>query len=412
MTVTVAPRKGHKFAGLVLAVLALLALAALPSAAAAAPPSCPDGGLKLTKERDPAHPSVSGALQCTDADADTLSYSFPEGPAGQSGMFSVSPEGTVTYTPDDADFAGSDLQSIQVSDGTDEVWVYAEVFIYRSKLTMSVSGPTTVTAGSNATYTVTTASAADSQDDELLSAFVQTSANSLDGVSLAADSQASCDSGGVSSLFVDCPEFGTVAPGNSTQLPITFSFGPAAVGKTFEFTFATRSEFAAQSRQDLTIHVVAPSGGGGSGGGDGGGGGTGDGGGGAGGGGTDTTPPAPTAIKGASTVGAGALLKSGYANQILGLTPGDNVRARLELSRSAARGIGAAAKPVVIGTGKAVANAQGTANLRVKLTRKAKAALRKAKKKKSLKATLVMTITDAAGNSTVRKKQVSIKLKR
>jgi hypothetical protein len=255
------------------------------------------------------------------------------------------------------------------------------------------------------------ASSAQSQESELLDAFTQTTANSSDGVGYVGSS-AACDPGGSASLYVACDDFATVAPGASAQYTITFSFGAAAVGKTFEFTFATSSPTATSTFRTLTIQVVAPTG---TGGGDGGAGG-GSGGGGTGGGGTttapDTTPPVVSPVKGASTVAAATLITSGYVSTLSGLIPGDKVAQRLEVSRSVARGIGvAAAKPVVLGRGAAVVNAQGIAKVKVKLTRNAKAALRKAKKK-SAKATLVTTVTDAAGNSTVRRKTVWVKLKR
>jgi hypothetical protein len=392
--------------------LAAVALAALPSSAAAAAPECTLPELK--KKRDTTNPSVSRDLSCTDADGDTLTYTLDD-PVGwdANGTFDIAGT-TVTFTPDDSEFAGRDFQEIVVSDGENSTYVYPEVFIFRSETTTTATGPTTVTAGTNATYTVTGANSAQSQDAELLDGFVQTSASSIDGVSYVGSS-AACAPGGVASLYVQCDEFGTAPVGGTAQYTITFSFGPAAVGKTFEFTFQTRSPSATSTFQDLTIHVVAPTG---SGGGDGGAGGGGTGGGGTGGTGggstttPDTTPPAVGSIKGASTLAAATLIKSGYASTLTGLTPGDKVAERLELSRSVARGIGvAAAKPVVIGRGAAVANAQGVAKVNVKLTRKAKAALRKAKKR-SVKATLVITVTDAAGNATVRRKPVSIKLKR
>jgi hypothetical protein len=389
--------------------LAAVAPAALPSSAAAAAPECTLPELK--KKRDSTNPSVSRVISCTDPDGDSLTYTLDDA-AGWEGNGTFDLTGTtLTYTPTDSDFAGRDFQEIVVSDGENSTFLSPAVFIYRSETTTTASGPTTVTAGTNATYTVTGASSAQSQESELLDAFTQTTANSSDGVDYVVSS-AACDAGGSASLYVACEDFATVAPGASAQYTITFSFGAAAVGKTFEFTFATSSPTATSTFQTLTIHVVAPTG---TGGGDGGAGG-GSGGGGTGGGGTttapDTTPPVVGPVRGASTVAAATLIKSGYVSTLLGLTPGDKVAQRLEMSRSVARGIGvAAAKPVVLGRGAAVVNAQGIAKVKVKLTRKAKAGLRKAKKK-SAKATLVTTVTDTAGNSTVRRKTVSIKLKR
>jgi hypothetical protein len=400
---------------LIAVALGLLATVLAPASATAAAPVCTL--LKLTKPRDVANPAVSQTVTCTDADGDALSYAL-QGTAGtpSNGTFSLA-GATVTYTPPTPSFAGLDYQTLEVSDGGPPVWVDVEVFISRSALDTTVSGPTTVTAGTTAAYAVTANSGAHSQDSELLDGFVQTTANSNDGVAYAG-STVSCAPGGSASLYVSCNDFATVPAGGSVQYTVSFSFGAAAVGKTFHFTFATSSPLATQTSQNLVVTVVAASGAGGNGGAGGGGGAAGGAGGAAGGGGAgpgapgpaaDTTPPTMGAITAASSITGKALLRFGYAGRVTGLTSGDSVVEQLEVAPRIAARIGLKAKARVV-IGRGAANAQGVARVVVKLTAKAKAAVRR-KQVKSVAATLVIKATDGAGNTTVRRKPVSIKLR-
>ena len=77
-----------------LAIALLLAGAIAPATVgAASPPECPDDNVTINEDD-----TASGALACTDADGDTLTYALESG--ASDGNANVQSDGSYTYTPD------------------------------------------------------------------------------------------------------------------------------------------------------------------------------------------------------------------------------------------------------------------------------------------------------------------------
>jgi Bacterial Ig domain len=352
---------------------------------------------------------------CYDPEEGELDFAVEPGAELAHGTAGIA-GGIATWTPA-AGYRGYDRTTFTATDGTSTTSTPQVKFgLYeRADLTVALTGPVTGTVGTPMSFTATAVNSAAFPSAETLSTSslnLYLPMNAAPGATPAGCTLETEQGSGYTLKYFQCL-FSNLAVGASAS--VNFSFTPALVSSPQQHQNVSAYGWAISGvdaedtwdndyvSKDLTT-TAAPA----------------------------VTPPAPPVappVKDTTppvidvkkvVVKPVAKLSTFLAQGLLTEVPtlaGDKVVETLQISAKDAAKLGlgakkAKAKPVTIGNGSATAKVAGKLKVKVNLTAKAKKALKSQKKVKALKATLVIKVTDAAGNTTTKTKPVSIKLKK